>query len=53
MADGGADSLGDVNCNLQPAQYERWRKMSMRAMTATITVVMVGRRSSNIEGDGE
>ena len=37
LADGGGDGLEDVTCNLQPARYERQRKMSMRAMTAMIT----------------
>ena len=30
--------MGDVSRNLQPARYERRRKMSMRAMTTPITV---------------
>ena len=33
------DTLGDVRCNLQPARYERCRKMCVRVMTATITVL--------------
>ena len=44
------DSLGDVRCNLQPARYERCRKMCVRVMTATITVLGGG---VNVEGDGE
>jgi len=47
VADGGGDGLGYVSCNLQPARYERRRKMSMRAMTAMIT----GTRGGDHEED--